>query len=95
MLFVTAAALLVIVDVLRHRAHRWSQMLESVVRQATGHLPTKVAVPFPPGWRVIRRARITLHRGTVIRPEQFEELSRAIEAAFPATAQSETTVRHV
>ncbi|MDF3313897.1 hypothetical protein P3H15_54560, partial [Rhodococcus sp. T2V] len=34
LLLVTAAALLVVVDVLRHRAHRWSQMLESVVRQA-------------------------------------------------------------
>ncbi|MFD9665875.1 type IV secretory system conjugative DNA transfer family protein [Rhodococcus sp. NPDC059968] len=94
-LLVAAAALLVIVDVLRHRTHRWSQMLESVVRQATGHLPKKVAVSFPSGWRVIRRARITLHRGTVIRPKQFEELSRAVEAAFPATAQSETKVRHV
>jgi Cdc6-like AAA superfamily ATPase len=94
-LLVAAAALLVIVDVLRHRMHRWSQMLESVVRQATGHLPTKIVVSFPSGWRVIRRARITLHRGTIIRPKQFEELSRTIEAAFPATAQSETTVRHV
>ncbi|MFF2027583.1 FtsK/SpoIIIE domain-containing protein, partial [Streptomyces sp. NPDC058171] len=94
-LLVAAAALLVIVDVVRHRMHRWSQMLESVVRQATGHLPTKIVVSFSPGWRVIRRARITLHRGTVIRPKQFEELSRTIEAAFPATAQSETKVRHV
>ncbi|SEB32263.1 FtsK/SpoIIIE family protein [Rhodococcus koreensis] len=94
-LLVAAAALLVMVDVLRHRAHRWSQMLESVVRQGTGHLPTKIVVSFSPGWRVIRRARITLHRGTVIRPKQFEELSRTIEAAFPATAQSETKVRHV
>ncbi|RYF48439.1 MAG: AAA family ATPase, partial [Comamonadaceae bacterium] len=82
-LLVAAAALLVIVDVLRHRMHRWSQMLESVVRQATGHLPKKIAVLFPPGWRVIRRATITLHRGTVIRPKQFEEVSRAIAAAFP------------
>ncbi|MGW5148254.1 type IV secretory system conjugative DNA transfer family protein [Rhodococcus koreensis] len=94
-LLVTAAALLVVVDVLRHRRHRWSQMLESVVRQATGHLPKKIAVSFPPGWRVIRRATVTLHRGTIIRPKQFEEVSRAIEAAFPATVQSETKVRHV
>ncbi|MGW4336772.1 type IV secretory system conjugative DNA transfer family protein [Rhodococcus koreensis] len=94
-LLVTAAALLVIVDVLRHRRHRWSQMLESMVRQGTGHLPKKVAVSFPPGWRVIRHATVTLHRGTIIRPKQFEEVSRAIEAAFPATIQSETTVRHV
>lgn len=94
-LLVAAAAVLVVVDVLRHRAHRWSQMLESVVRQGTGHLPKKVAVSFPSGWRVIRRATVTLHRGTIIRPKQFEELSRAIEAAFPATTQSATKVRHV
>ncbi|MGV9862608.1 type IV secretory system conjugative DNA transfer family protein [Rhodococcus koreensis] len=94
-LFVAAAALLVVVDVLRHRRHRWSQMLESMVRQGTGHLPKKVAVSFPSGWRVIRHATVTLHRGTIIRPKQFEEVSRAIEAAFPATAQSETKVRHV
>ncbi|TQC41490.1 AAA family ATPase [Rhodococcus sp. WS4] len=93
-LLVAAAALLVIVDVLRHRTHKWSQMLESVVRQGTGHLPKKIAVPFPPGWRVIRRATITLHRGTVIRPKQFEEVSRAIAAAFPGSDKWEVKVRH-
>ncbi|PBC45329.1 type IV secretory system conjugative DNA transfer family protein [Rhodococcus sp. ACPA1] len=93
-LLVAAAALLVIVDVLRHRTHRWSQMLESVVRQGTGRLPKTIAVPFPPGWRVIRRATITLHRGTVIRPKQFEEVSRAIAAAFPGSDKWEVKVRH-
>ncbi|RYE37644.1 MAG: AAA family ATPase, partial [Hyphomicrobiales bacterium] len=82
---VAAAVLLVIVDVLRHRTHKWSQMLESVVRQGTGHLPKKIVVSFPPGWRVIRRATIKLRRGTVIRPKQFEEVSRAIAAAFPGS----------
>ncbi|NDV09440.1 hypothetical protein GXW84_34125 [Rhodococcus sp. IEGM 248] len=94
-LLVAAAALtLVIVDVLRHRMHKWSQMLESVVRQGTGHLPKTIAVPFPPGWRVIRRAAITLHRGTVIRPKQFEEVSRAIAAAFSGSDKWEVKVRH-
>lgn len=69
-------------------------MLESVVRQAIGHLPKAIAVPFPSGWRVIRRATIKLHRGTVIRPKQFEELSRAIDTAFPSSEKWEVKVRH-
>ncbi|EME19366.1 FtsK/SpoIIIE domain-containing protein [Rhodococcus triatomae] len=91
---IAAAALLIAVDVLRHRSHRWSAMLESVVRQTTGNLPKKVAVPFPSGWWVLRRATITLPRGTVVRPKQFEELSRAIEAIAGTTATKEVKVRH-
>ncbi len=89
-----AAVPLVAVDVSRHRTRKWSRMLESMVRQSTGHLPTKVTVTFPSGWRAIRRATIKLPRGTVIRPKQFEELSRAIESAFGGSAASEIKVRH-
>ena len=91
---IAAAALLVAVDVLRHRSHRWSTMLESVVRQSIGNLPKKVTVPFPSGWRVLRRATIKLARGTVVRPKQFEELSRAIEAIAGSSSTNEVTVRH-
>ncbi len=69
-------------------------MLESMVRQSTGHLPTKVTVTFPSGWRTIRRAVIKMPRGTVVRPKQFEELSRAIESAFGGSAAAEIKVRH-
>lgn len=93
-LLVVAAAVLIVCDVLRYRTHKWTQMLESVVRQGTGNLPKKTTVSFPPGARVIRRATIKMHRGTVIRPKQFEELSRAIEAAFPGSAKWEVKVRH-
>ena len=93
-LLVAAAAVLIVCDVLRYRTHKWTQMLESVVRQGTGNLPKKTTVSFPPGTRVIRRATIKMHRGTVIRPKQFEELSRAIEAAFPGSAKWEVKVRH-
>lgn len=93
-LLAAAAVALVAVDVVRHRMSKWSQMLESVVRQGTGHLPKKVTISFPSGWRVIRRATIQLQRGTVIRPKQFEELSRAVEAAFPSSDEWKVKVRH-
>ncbi|BCN51496.1 FtsK/SpoIIIE domain-containing protein [Prescottella equi] len=93
-LLIVVAAALIAGDVVRHRLHKWSQMLESVVRQGTGHLPKKVTISFPPGWRAPRRATIKLHRGTVIRPKQFEEVARAIEAAFPPVGEQETKVRH-
>jgi len=73
-----ATAPLISLDLARHRARRWSQMLESMVRQSTGHLPTKVTVPLSAGRRTMRRATITLPRGAVIRPKQFEEFSRAV-----------------
>lgn len=93
-LLIALAAALIAGDVLRHRMYTWSQMLESVVRQGTGHLPKKVTISFPPGWRSPRRATVKLHRGTVIRPKQFDEVARAIESAFPACGEQETTVRH-
>ncbi|MDI9979362.1 FtsK/SpoIIIE domain-containing protein [Rhodococcus sp. IEGM 1307] len=93
-LLLAATVALVIVDVLRHRMHKRSQILESVVRQATGHLPKKIAVPLLSGWRVIRCATIKLHRGTVMRPKQFEELFRAINTAFPSSEKWEVKVRH-
>ncbi|MET4614104.1 hypothetical protein ABIC28_005117 [Rhodococcus sp. PvR044] len=93
-LLVVAAVALVAVDVVRHRMHKWSQALESVVRQGTGHLPKKTTIAFPPGWRVIRRATVKLPRGSVIRPKQFEELSRAVEATFPGNDAWDVKVRH-
>ncbi|MFF0818077.1 FtsK/SpoIIIE domain-containing protein [Rhodococcus sp. NPDC003318] len=92
---ILAAAVLVAVDVLRHRSHRWSQVLESVVHQCLGALPKKVSLAFPSGWRVLRRATITLHRGTVVRPKQFEELSRAIEAIAGSSGAQKVKVRHM
>lgn len=94
LLLVVAAVASVTVDVLRYRSHRWSRTLESLVRQGTWQLPKRVTVSFPAGGRVIRRATITMYRGTVIRPKQFEELSRAIKAAFPGTTRWEIKVRH-
>lgn len=91
---IVVAAALIAVDVLRYRTHRWTQMLESVVRQSVGQLPKKVTISFPPGWRVVRRATIKMQRGTVIRPKQFEEVTRAIGAIFPGTATVEVKVRH-
>jgi len=94
LLLVVAAIAFVAVDVLRYRSHRWSRTLESLVRQGTWQLPKRVTVSFPTGWRVIRRATITMYRGTVIRPKQYEELSRAIKAAFPGNTRWEIKVRH-
>ncbi|TCN53488.1 FtsK/SpoIIIE family protein [Rhodococcus sp. SMB37] len=85
---------LIAADISRHRARRWSQMLESMVRQSTGHIPTKVTVPLPTSWRTIRRATIKMPRGAVIRPRQFEELSRAVESAFGGSESWAMTVRH-
>lgn len=85
---------LIAADISRHRSRRWSQMLESMVRQSTGHIPTKVTVPLPTSWRTIRRATITMPRGAVIRPKQFEELSRAVESAFGGSESWAMTVRH-
>lgn len=48
----------------------------------------------PVRWRVLRRATIKLARGTVVRPKQFEELSRAIEAIAGSSSTNEVTVRH-
>ncbi|WP_075836333.1 MULTISPECIES: FtsK/SpoIIIE domain-containing protein [unclassified Rhodococcus (in: high G+C Gram-positive bacteria)] len=93
-LLVVVAVAFIAVDVLRYRTRKWSQVLESVVRQGSGHLPKKTTVGFPSGWRVIRRATIKMQRGAVIRPKQFEELSRAIEAAFPGNDKWEVKVRH-
>ncbi|MCE4267215.1 FtsK/SpoIIIE domain-containing protein [Rhodococcus globerulus] len=93
-LLVVVAVAFIAVDVLRYRTHKWSQVLESVVRQGSGHLPKKTTVGFPSGWRVIRRAMVKMQRGAVIRPKQFEELSRAIEAAFPGNDKWEVKVRH-
>ncbi len=93
-LLIFVAALLIVGDVVRRRMHKWSQMLESVVRQGTGYLPKKVTISLPPGWRSPRRATVQLHRGTVIRPKQFEEVARAIEAAFPPVGEQDTKVRH-
>lgn len=81
-------------DLVRYRTHKWTQMLESVVRQSAGHLPKKVTISFPPGFRSVRRATIKLQRGTVIRPKQFEEVSRAVGAIFPGTETTEVKVRH-
>lgn len=88
------AAALCTVDVSRYRAHKSTQMLESVVRQTTGHLPRKVIVSLAPGRRAIRRATITLHPGTVIRPKAFDELTRAIEEACPGRGKWEVRVKH-
>ncbi len=85
---------LIAADISRHRSRRWSQMLESMVRQSTGHIPTKVTVPLPTSWRTIRRATIKMPRGAVIRPKQFEELSRAVESAFGGSESWAMTVRH-
>ncbi len=54
-----ATAPLIGLDLVRHRARRWSQMLESMVRQSTGHLPTKVTVPLSAG-----RARCAARRSS-------------------------------
>lgn len=89
-----ATAPLIGLDLARHRGRRWSQMLESMVRQSTGHLPTKVTVPLSAGRRTMRRATITLPRGAVIRPKQFEEFSRAVESAFGGSDSWAMTVRH-
>ncbi|MCD2114384.1 AAA family ATPase [Rhodococcus rhodochrous] len=89
-----ATAPLIGLDLARHRARRWSQMLESMVRQSTGHLPTKVTVPLSAGRRTMRRATIKLPRGAVIRPKQFEEFSRAVESAFGGSDSWAMTVRH-
>jgi len=80
-------------DISRHRARRWSQMLESMVQQSTGHTPTKISVPLPMSGRTMRRATITLPRGAVIRPKQFEQFSRAVESAFDTELWA-MTVRH-
>ncbi len=40
---------LIAVDACRHRARRWSQMLESMVRQSTGHLPRRSPSRSPAG----------------------------------------------
>ena len=88
------AAALCAVDASRYRAHKSTQMLESVVRQTTGHLPRKVTVSLAPGRRTIRRATIKLHPGTVIRPKAFDELTRAIEEAFPGRGKWEVRVKH-
>ncbi|MEV8194940.1 MULTISPECIES: type IV secretory system conjugative DNA transfer family protein [Rhodococcus] len=73
---------LVGLDVSRHRARRWAQMLDAMVQQSTGHTPTKISVPLPMSGHVMRRATIRLPRGAVIRPKQFEQFSHAVESAF-------------
>ncbi len=93
-LLIVVTVVLVVGDVVRHRMHRWSQMLESMVRQSTGHLPKKITVAAPTTRLALRRATIKMHRGTVIRPKQFEELARAVEDAFPAAGEQEVKVRH-
>jgi hypothetical protein len=92
-LAVTTAPLIAL-DVSRHRTHRWSQMLDAMVQQSTGHIPTKVSISRPTTGRSIRGARIKLARGAVIRPKQFEALSRAVETAFDTSESSAVTVRH-
>ena len=89
-----ATAPLIGLDLVRRRARRWAQMLESMVRQSTGHLPTKVTLPLSPSRRTMRRATITMPRGAVIRPKQFEEFSRAVESAFGGNDSWAMTVRH-
>ena len=34
-------------DISRHRARRWSQMLDAMVQQSTGHKPTKISFRCP------------------------------------------------
>lgn len=82
------------VDLCRHRSRRWAQMLESMTRQSTGHLPAKVRVAPPVRGRTMRRATIVLPRGAVIRPKQLEEFSRAVESAFGGDDARAMTVRH-
>lgn len=65
------AAALCALDVSRYRAHKSTRMLESVVRQTTGHRRRKVIVSLAPRRRTVCRAAITLHPGTVIRPKAF------------------------
>lgn len=90
---VVATAPLIGLDLFRYRARRWSQMLESMVQQSTGHTPLKISVPLPLSARTMRRATIKLPRGAVIRPKQFEQLSRAVEAAFSSESWA-MAVRH-
>lgn len=89
-----AAVTAVVFDLVRYRSHRWAQMLEAIVQQSVGQVPKKVVISFPPRLRALRRATVKLQRGTVVRPKQFEELSRAVEAVFPSTESHEVKVRH-
>jgi len=89
-----ATAPLIALDISRHRTHRWSQMLDAMVQQSTGHIPTKVSISRPTTGRLLRGATIKLTRGAVIRPKQFEALSRAVESAFGTSETSAVTVRH-
>ncbi|AHD24008.1 ATPase AAA (plasmid) [Rhodococcus pyridinivorans SB3094] len=90
---IVATAPLIGLDLARHRARRWSQMLESMVQQSTGHTPLKISVPLPLSARTMRRATIKLPRGAVIRPKQFEHFARAVEAAFSSESWA-MAVRH-
>nr|WP_255221496.1 hypothetical protein [Rhodococcus wratislaviensis] len=56
---VAVVAALCALEVSGYRAHKSTRMLESVVRQSTGHLPRKVPVSLAPRRRTIRRATIT------------------------------------
>ncbi|MEE2061593.1 type IV secretory system conjugative DNA transfer family protein [Rhodococcus artemisiae] len=85
---------LIAADISRYRARRWRQMLDSMVRQSTGHLPTKITATPTAGGRTMRRARITMPRGAVIRPKQLEEFSRSVESAFGGSESWAMTVRH-
>ncbi|MBS9375945.1 FtsK/SpoIIIE domain-containing protein [Rhodococcus sp. B50] len=85
---------LIALDISRHLTHQWSQMLDAMVQQSTGHIPTKISISRPTTGRSIRGARIKLSRGAVIRPKQFEALSCAVESAFGTSETSAVTVRH-
>ncbi|MDI9941227.1 hypothetical protein QM806_38420 [Rhodococcus sp. IEGM 1351] len=82
------AAALCALDVSRYRARKWTQMLESVVRQTTGDLPRKVTVSLAPRRRTICRAAITLHPGTVIRPKAFSRADLGNRGGMPWPRQA-------
>ncbi|MDI9915400.1 FtsK/SpoIIIE domain-containing protein [Rhodococcus sp. IEGM 1379] len=72
---------LISLDIVRFLSHRRRVRLDAQVRQATRHLPVKVAVGFPPGITTLRSARITLARGAIIRPKEMDELTSAVRAS--------------
>ncbi len=76
-----AAFAFVLCDVVRYVSHRQRVGLDSQVRQATRHLPTKISVGFPPGIAAVRSAKIKLPRGAIIRPKELDELTSAVRAS--------------
>ena len=82
-------------DIARFLTHRHRAGPRRPNPASTRHTPVKITIGYPPGITTLRSATITLTRGAIIRPKEFDEFTTAVRAsATRRTSKWTYTVVH-